>query len=197
MGIRFNVTTLVRSALLLLVGGQLAIVFYALWPWHAGLTQAVWGLVIGGGVLLAFILACLFWLLAWFRRTPVEKRSGLLTAGVLIVLLPLLNATYFLWLPTPERMVTAALQGDVATVQRCLDWGIDPDATYEMALGFGGRAQSPVALWRAAEAGRVAVMQVLVEAGADARAEDAEGRSVCGNAWASTEVGAYLDTICR
>ena len=114
----------------------------------------------------------------------------------LIVVLPVLNVLYLFWLPTPERLVYAASQGDVAVVERCLAWGVDPDSTYIQVMGFGGRGTSQTALQSAVAAGHIAVAKKLLDAGADPSLQDGNGQSACDLAERHSEVRSIIARLC-
>jgi len=187
---------LIAFALVLLALAQGLIAAYELWPWSAGLERALWFVVGANIILVLFAMAVLLTFVAWLRRGRLDQRRWFAFTVWLIVVLPVLNVLYLFWLPTPERLVHAASQGDVAVVERCLTWGIDPDSTYVQVLGFGGRGTSQTALQSAVAAGHMTVVKQLLDAGADPNLEDSYGQSACDLAERHSEVRSIIARLC-
>ena len=163
----FSPQALCIAAIALLILAQLAVLFAKYWPWQAGLTAlGVWFMVVVGvGIVFAVVAALIFF--AWIQRQKLVDRRWLHAAISLLLLLPVANVIFLGWWPTAERLVLAAARGHVDVVKRCLFWGIDPDATYVQAAGFGGRSPSGRPLEVAAGGGHLEVVRLLVESGAE------------------------------
>lgn len=162
----FTPRRLCIAVIFLAAAAQLAVVCVEWWPFTAGLSQAiVWLMVLFAlSVLLPVCLVLLF--VAWLRRSELGDGWLLKLATVLVFALPLINLFFFFWFPTAERLVEGARDGRLAVVQRCLFWGIDPDATYTQVAGFGGRGASGTAIQAAATGGHLTIVEALLEAGA-------------------------------
>jgi len=163
----FTPRRLCIAVILLAAAAQLAIIGVEWWPFGAGLQRAFAWLLVLIALNIMFPLSLVLLLVAWLRRSELADRRLLKWATVLLVVLPLINFFFLYWFPTPERLVEGARYGKLAVVQRCLFWGIDPDATYSQPAGFGGRGASDTALQTAAPGGHLAVGETLLAAGAE------------------------------
>lgn len=193
----FTPFRLIAAALVLIALAQTYIAYLEFWPWSAGLERAFAYLVGAAAVAILLIIALVLLIVAWFRRGQHEHRRLFFVAVGLFAALPVLNALLLFWLPTPERLVRAASQGNVAVVERCLWWGVNPDSTYIEVYGFGGRGMSQTALQSAAAAGRAEVVKLLLDAGADYQLEDKNGRSACDLAEIHDEIRALMMGLCE
>ena len=155
-----------------LAAAQATVIALEIYPFSSGLEE--FGVQIMGFYLVAalFVAALVCMLVSWVKRHELGSRRWLHLMTMLALLLPLLNLVYFTLLPTAERLGKAARLGDRDVVARCLFWGIDPDATYVAAAGFGGRGRTRPPLELAAVGGHVGVMTLLLDAGASINAND-------------------------
>ena len=179
----------------LVVTGQLFVAFFVRRVGPSGIDEAL-RFVIGVPVALAgFALAAGLALYARWRLRPrpgARRLATVVFAAALAV--PTLHAVHILWWPTRERLVRAAGAGDLAVVERCLSFGLDPNAVGMRTHGFGGRGETEPPLAAAAAGGHAAVVRTLLEAGADPAARDSAAVVAAVGAGRPEIVGVLLET---
>lgn len=159
------------GAIAMCAAGQAILTFIGARSGPDGITELLRFAAAASAALLCFALALGLGLWGRVRATSSAARSQ---AGVVLglaILLPIANAIHVFWWPSPERLVRAAGEGDLGVVERCLVFGIEADAKGLVTHGFGGRGPTSTALTAAAGGGHAAVIDRLLEAGADPRAD--------------------------
>ncbi len=147
-----------------------------------GLAILLSTLTAGSLCLIAFLLALL-----GCRAALLNRRSKLLayTTMVLNVIVPFGYSIVAFWWPTPERLVRAAIDGDIDVIKRGIFLHVDLNAPAKVSLGFnpgGSWSYSETPLTQACICGQYDFVRILVSNGADVNQLDGGGESPIGAA---------------